>query len=75
MNTDEQCEHLRIENARLMSALELAWGIIANGRAFDPAMHDKWEAAKFKFRDEHWHPALDRNVATRMFGRPAEEGV
>ncbi len=56
------------EIPKLMDALEVAWGIIANGRAWDPAMHDEWEAAKFRFRDEHWHPALDRNLIDKTGG-------
>lgn len=58
----DEIERLRAENRRLMDGMELAWGIICNGRAWDPAQHDEWEAAKVRFRDDHWHPALDRNV-------------
>lgn len=53
------------EYTRLMDGLEYAWAVIANGRAWDEAQHDEWKQAKFRFRDEHWHPALDRNKKAR----------
>ena len=52
------------EIERLMDGMEWAWAIIANGQywdATDAVRHPEWEQAKFKWRDEHWHPALDRN--------------
>lgn len=59
----DEIERLRAEVATLMDGMERAWGIIANGRAWDPVHHDEWEAAKFAWRDDHWHPSLARNVS------------
>lgn len=59
----DELERLRAEVATLMDGMERAWGIIANGRAWDPVHHDEWEAAKFAWRDDHWHPSLARNVS------------
>lgn len=56
------------EIERLMDGMEWAWAIIANGQywdATDTVRHPEWEQAKFKWRDEHWHPALDRNKEAR----------
>jgi hypothetical protein len=50
------------EIERLMNALELAWALIANARSWDEAHQDEWRAAMERWRDQHWHPALDRNV-------------
>jgi hypothetical protein len=55
----------QVECTLLMDGLEYAWAVIANGRAWDEAHHDVWEQAKFCYRDEHWHPALDRNREAR----------
>lgn len=50
------------EVARLMQALEHAWGLIANagGGAWENEQ-PMWRNAAMTFRDEDWHPALDRN--------------
>lgn len=61
----DEIERLRAEVTRLMDGLEYAWVVITNGRAWDEAQHDEWEQAKVYFRDEHWHPALDRNKEAR----------
>lgn len=61
----DEVERLRAEVTRLMDGMEYAWAVIANGRAWDEAQHDEWEQAKVCFRDEHWHPALDRNKEAR----------
>lgn len=55
-------ETMHPETARLMDAMELAWGVIANahGGNWDEAAAE-WRAAAERWRDEHWHPALDRN--------------
>ncbi len=56
------------EIKRLMDGLEYAWAIIVNGQYWDTTdavRHAEWEAAKFRFRDEHWHPALERNSEVR----------
>jgi hypothetical protein len=50
---------------QLLEGMEYAWVVIANGRACDEAQHDAWEAAKFRYRDEHWHPALDAYLADK----------
>ena len=58
----------RAEVERLMDSMEWAWSIIANAQywdATDTVRHPEWEQAKFKWRDEHWHPALDRNKEAR----------
>lgn len=57
------------EIERLMNAMELAWGLIANGQYWDRTdgrRYGEWNDARLRWRDEHWHPALDRNrEATR----------
>lgn len=58
----------RAEVERLMDGMEWAWSIIANGQywdATDAVRHPEWEQAKLKWRDEHWHPALDRTKEAR----------
>ncbi|HET7321178.1 MAG TPA: hypothetical protein VFI96_01705, partial [Longimicrobiaceae bacterium] len=51
-----------IEVARLMDALEVAWSIIANVSGGDwDAQSEYWVDAAERWRDFHWHPALDRN--------------
>ena len=55
----------QVEYTLLIDGLEYAWAVIANGRAWDEAQHDDWEQAKFRYRDEHWHPALGRNQVAR----------
>ena len=62
-NYDQYCE---IE--RLMNAMELAWGLIANGQYWDRTdgrQYGEWNDARLRWRDEHWHPALDRNREAR----------
>ena len=52
------------EIARLMNAMELAWGLIANGQYWDRTdgrQYGEWNEARLNWRDEHWHPALSRN--------------
>tara|TARA_R110000751_G_scaffold71196_2_gene143969 strand:+ start:110 stop:388 length:279 start_codon:yes stop_codon:yes gene_type:complete len=54
------------EIKQLMDGMELAWGLIAN--AADVAGDGKvqhWQEAMERWRDEHWHPSLDRNGYTR----------
>jgi hypothetical protein len=61
-----EIERLRAEVERLMEGMELAWGLIANGQYWDRTdgrRYGEWNAARAKWRDEHWHPALDRNKA------------
>ena len=63
-----EIKRLRAEVERLMDGMEWAWTIIANGQywdATDAVRHSEWEQAKFRWRDEHWHPALDRNKEAR----------
>jgi len=58
----------RAEVERLMDGMELAWGLIANGQYWDRTdgrKYDEWNEARAKWRDEHWHPALDRNKEAR----------
>lgn len=64
-----EIERLRAEVATLMDGMELAWGLIANGRAWDAAHQDDWDAAEARFRDDHWHPALRRNVSADEVAR------
>ncbi len=57
---------LRAENTRLTAeiaarlyAMELAWGLIANSYGGDWQLaNDDWKQAAVRWRDEHWHPAL-----------------
>ena len=57
------------EIERLRNGMELAWGLIANGQYWDRTdgrRYGEWNDARLRWRDEHWHPALDRNrEATR----------
>ena len=39
-------------------AMEAAWGLIAN--AWDTATVDGWVPAAERWRDDHWHPFLNR---------------
>ena len=58
--------YLDAEIKQLMDGMELAWGLIAN--AADVAGDGKvqhWQEAMERWRDEHWHPSLDRNGYTR----------
>ena len=57
----------RAEINRLMDALEIAWGVIANahGGNWDHGTGE-WQKAAERWRDEHWHPALDRNGYTTI---------
>jgi hypothetical protein len=60
----DEIERLRAEVERLMDGMELAWGLIANGQYWDRTdgrRYGEWNEARAKWRDEHWHPALDRN--------------
>ena len=53
----------RAELERLREAMELAWVLIANGQYWDRTdgrRYGEWNEARAKWRDEHWHPALDR---------------
>lgn len=63
------------EVERLRLACELAWGIIANayGGTWDRAPKD-WRRAACAWRDEHYHPALDRLRAEKAPGAAAPEG-
>lgn len=48
--------------ARLMDALEMAWGLIANaGEGNWGRERPEWKEAAERWRDEYWHPALGRN--------------
>ena len=63
-----EVERLRGEVERLMAGMELAWGLIANGQYWDRTdgrWYGDWNAARAEWRDEHWHPALDRNKEAR----------
>jgi hypothetical protein len=51
----------------LMDSLEMAWGIIANVSGGDwDKQSDEWHECAEKWRDNHWHPALDRNGYTTI---------
>ena len=63
-----EIERLRGEVAKLLDGMEMAWLLIANGQnwdATDEVAHAKWNEAKFRWRDEFWHPALERNGEAR----------
>lgn len=66
--TADEIERLRVEVSFLMEGMELAWGLIANAAYWDKTdavRTAEWEQAKFGWRDQHWHPALDRNKEAR----------
>jgi 6,7-dimethyl-8-ribityllumazine synthase len=60
---EERERGLRVEVSRLMAGMELAWGVIASaaGGAWDRE-GPQWADAAARWRDEHWHKALDRNL-------------
>jgi hypothetical protein len=59
-------EQDRAEVLRLMDAMELAWGVIANvDRGNWHMQSEEWRNAATYWRDEHWHPALERTRAAR----------
>lgn len=48
-----------VPSKRLMRALELAWGLIANAGEGDwDRERPEWKEAAIRWRNEHWHPAL-----------------
>tara|TARA_R100000951_G_scaffold49162_1_gene41544 strand:- start:374 stop:670 length:297 start_codon:yes stop_codon:yes gene_type:complete len=62
LNTkDDEIERLRAEIERLMNAMESAWGLIANAEHLVGHQVIGWQSAFQQWRDEEWHPALDRN--------------
>jgi hypothetical protein len=61
---DAEVMRLRAEVERLMEGMELAWGLLANGQYWDRTdgrSYGDWNTARAEWRDEYWHPALDRN--------------
>ena len=56
-----EIERLREENERLMGGMESAWGLIANAEHLVGHKVIGWQSAFQQWRDEEWHPALDRN--------------
>lgn len=63
--TTEQRKPQTPEVTRLMDALELAWGIIANASGGNWERESpEWQEAAHRWRDQHWHPALNRNGYT-----------
>lgn len=55
---------LKAEVERLRDGMEVAWGVIANAGGGDwDTQGDVWKQAAARWRDEHWHPALDRRTA------------
>lgn len=64
----EQIKALRAEVAQLMDGMEWAWSLLANGQYWDRTdgrRYGEWNDARLKWRDEHWHPALERNSEVR----------
>lgn len=62
------------EILRLMDALELAWGVIANVDGGDwTGQSPEWQQAAARWRDEQWHPALDRTREVRRAAAPVSE--
>ena len=58
----EANEDAEKEIATLMDGMELAWCLIANAEQDSWDRHEgDWYGAATRFRDKHWHPALDRN--------------
>ena len=58
-----EMDRLKAENEKLLEGMELAWGLIANAQsvAGDGKVRN-WQGAMERWRDEHWHPALRRNL-------------
>ena len=55
-------ERLREENKKLMDGMESAWGLIANAQSVaGDGKVEHWQASMERWRDNDWHPALDRN--------------
>jgi len=51
--------------AKLTDAMELAWGVIANAHGGDwENASPEWKQAAEKWRDEQWHPALEKTICT-----------
>ncbi len=64
----EQIEALRAEVARLMDGMEWAWSLLANVQYWDRTdgrRYSEWNDARLRWRDKHWHPALERNSEVR----------
>lgn len=56
----------RREAQTLLDGMEVAWGVIANAGQGDWAREGReWADAAVRWRDEHWHPALDRRRLTQ----------
>lgn len=54
-------EKLDAEREKLVDIIELAWGLIANAYGGDwGSASEEWEKAAVKWRDEHWHPLLEK---------------
>lgn len=60
------------EIRRLMDGMEMAWAVIANAghkqRGWD-SEHPEWVECAERWRDEHWHPSLKRNVHPEATGQ------
>jgi hypothetical protein len=57
------CQAAEAERDRLLDGMEIAWGVIANANGGNwDGETPEWQAAAERWRDEQWHPALDRLV-------------
>ena len=59
----ENADSLNAEIERLKDGMELAWGLIANAYVGDwdrSSEASGWKKAAERWRDEQWHPMLDR---------------
>ena len=68
-----------ISNEVLRDALVTAWGLIANGKAWDDRDTGEWDEARNRWRDEQFHPLLEllkppvnRYVAARHILEPCD---
>lgn len=68
----DDIEDQRAEVQRLLLGMELAWGLIANADIAEWSdLESDWTVAAVKWRDEHWHTAIDRRPAALSEGETA----
>jgi hypothetical protein len=68
---ERERDEARAEVKRLREGMEVAWGVIANAGGGDWATQSaEWAQAAARWRDEHWHTALDRCRTTPLVTGP-----
>ncbi|MGI9446896.1 MAG: hypothetical protein ACR2NI_04470 [Pirellulales bacterium] len=55
----------RDEINRLMNAMESAWALLANAEHRVGPQFIGWQTEFQRWRDEEWHPAIERNITKR----------